>query len=57
MSISAIRATAPFAHIPKIVNKTELKLAKSSGGNSELSIQLYGVPPIVSMVSTISSAK
>ena len=38
MSISAINATVPLAHTPSIVRKTELKPAKSSGGNSELSI-------------------
>ena len=46
IKINAIRATAPLAHTPRIVSKTELKLAKSNGGNDELSIQLYGVPPV-----------
>ena len=57
MSISAIKATAPLAHTPRIVSNTELKLAKSRCGRAEFSIQLYGVPPIFKMVFTISSAK
>ena len=40
-----------------MVSSTELKFSKLSGGSSELSIHLYGVPPILSIRSTISSAK
>ena len=45
-STRAIRATAPFAHTPNIVRRTELKLEKSSAGKFEFSIHSYGVPPI-----------
>ena len=47
--------TDPFAQTPKIVNKTELKLAKSNGGTSEDNIHEYGVPPMLSTKSVISS--
>ena len=38
--MSAIRATEPLAHAPRIVSSTELKSAKLMGGSSEFNIQV-----------------
>ena len=50
-------AIDPFSDIPRIVNNTELKSAKSIGGSSSDIIHPKGVPPILSTIFKISSAK
>ena len=46
-----------MAHTPMMTSMTELKSAKLSAGSSESIIQLYGVPPMVRIMLTISLEK